>query len=133
MRWISGERVTGLISGIGFVGFVLTGWLVLSELTREPTCPPLFGVPACYLLVAAYLAATIGAWFHGQRWADGAFLAGAIVVTLIGTYFSWSQLSGSAVCPSFEGLPMCYVSLTAGLTMLALDQLRRRLPGRPVP
>jgi hypothetical protein len=65
--------------------------------------------------------------------AEPTALGTAIVVTLIGTYFSWSQLSGSAVCPSFEGIPMCYVSLIAGLAMLALDQLRRRLPDRPLP
>jgi hypothetical protein len=126
---MSSERITGFIVGVGFTAALLTGWLVLSELFRGPTCPHLLGVPACYLVLAGYLAATAGAWLYGRRIGDISFLIGAVSVTIIGVYFSWNHLQGDVECPTFEGLPMCYVSLLAGVTLLALDQIRRRIPG----
>jgi hypothetical protein len=128
MAGISSERITGLIVGLSVTGLLLTGWLGLSELFKGPTCPHLLGVPACYLVLVGYLLAVAGAWLFRTRTGDASFFIGVGAVTLIGVYFSWSQLAGHAECPTFEGLPMCYVSLLAGLTMLGLDQVRRRLP-----
>ena len=128
MAGVSSERVTGVIVGLGFTGLLLTGWLVLAELFVAPTCPHLLGVPACFLVLVGYSLAVVGAWLYRSRAGDLAFFIGAGSVTLIGVYFSWSQVQGHAQCPTFEGLPMCYVSLLAGLSMLALDQLRRHLP-----
>lgn len=126
---MSSERITGFIVGLGFTAALLTGWLVLAELFHGPTCPHLLGVPACYLVLAGYLAATAGAWLYGRRIGDISFLTGAVSVTIIGIYFSWNHVRGDVECPTFEGLPMCYVSLLAGVTLLALDQVRRRIPG----
>jgi hypothetical protein len=125
---ITSERLTGANIGLGFVGVLLTTWLVASEIFREPTCPLLFGIPACYLVLAGYIAAAVGAWRPEDRIGDVSFYLGAGAVTLIGVYFSVGQLRGTAECPTFEGLPMCYVSLLAGATMLVVDQFRRRLP-----
>jgi len=131
MRAVTAGRLTGIIVGFGAVGIALTGWLVLSELFREPTCPSLLGIPACYILLGAYVAATGGAWFVDTMAGNALFLVGAGPVTLIGLWFSANQLTGAAECPSFEGLPMCYVSLLAGATMLTADLLRRRLGSSP--
>lgn len=128
MSRITSERLTGANLGLGFVGVLLTSWLVVSEILREPTCPPLFGIPACYLVLAGYVAATIGAWMSDEPVGEVGFYVGAGAVTLIGVYFSVGQLRGTAECPTFEGLPMCYLSLLAGATMLAIDQVRRRMP-----
>ena len=127
MTRITGERLTGAIVGLGFVGVLLTAWLVASEIFREPTCPSLLGVPACYLVLAGYAAATGGAWMPGHKVGDAVVLAGAGAVTAIGVYFTFNQIRDAVECPTFEGLPMCYVSLLAGATMLGLHQLRRRL------
>ena len=121
------ERLTGILVGFAAVGTLLSTWLVVSELFREPTCPPLLGIPACYLVLAAYAAATIGAWCADTRAGDVAFYIGAIAVTVIGVHFSIGQLRGTAECPTFEGLPMCYVSLFTGATLLVLALLRRGL------
>jgi hypothetical protein len=131
MPSISPERLTGFNIGLGFVGVLLTGWLAISELFRGPTCPTLIGVPACYIVLAAYLGATVGAWFSGTTAGNALFVAGAGVVTVVGAWFSIAQVLGSAECPTFEGLPMCYVSLLAGVTMLAIDQVRRRTSSVP--
>ena len=84
-------------------------------------------MPACYLLLFGYLAALAGAWLPGTKPGDLLLLVGAGAVIAIGVWFSPNQLTGAAECPTFEGLPMCFVSLAAGITMLATDQLRRRL------
>ena len=128
MAQITKERLTGILVGFAAVGALLSTWLVASEVFREPTCPSLLGIPACYLVLAAYVAATIGAWYVDTRGGDVTFHIGAVAVTAIGIHFSIGQLRGTAECPTFEGLPMCYVSLLTGVTLLVLALLRRRLP-----
>lgn len=120
------ERITGLIVGIGFVSGSLTVWLVAAETMNGATCPPLFGIAACYLVLVGYVTAVAGAWNMGVSWAHPTFLFGATLVTLIGVYFTAGQIAGRLECPSFEGFPMCFGSLAAGLMMLGLDQVRRR-------
>jgi hypothetical protein len=46
---------------------------------------------------------------------------------VVGAWFSIDELTGALECPTFEGLPMCFVSLFAGASMLVLDLVRRRL------
>ena len=124
---LNAERLSGIIIGFAAVGLILTGWLVLSELLREPTCPELLGIPACYALLLAYLVTLAGAWMPDTTVSRSLFLVGAGAVTVIGAWFSFGQLAGTLECPAFEGLPMCFVSLFAGLSILALDEARRRL------
>ena len=96
MSRITKERLTGAIVGLGFVGVLLTSWLVFSEVFRNPTCPPLLGIPACFLVLAGYIAASVGAWMPGRAISDLTFRVGAGAVTLIGVYFSIGQIQGSA-------------------------------------
>lgn len=121
----SSERIVGINFALASVGVLLTAWLVASELLRQPTCPLLLGIPACYLVLIAYLTAAIGAWNNGSRSGHTMFLIGAIAVTVIGIHFSLSEIRGTAQCPTFEGLPMCFLSLLAGASMLIADQVRR--------
>lgn len=123
----STERLTGINIGFAVAGALLAGWLVLSELFREPTCPELFGIPACFIVLPGYLLALAGAWTVETKAGSVAFLAGAGVVTAVGAWFSLNQLTGTIDCPTLEGLPMCFVSLLTGASMLAVDLLRRRL------
>lgn len=127
MLTLAPERLTGIIIGFAAVGVLLTGWLVLSELFREPTCPQLLGIPACYIVLAGYLAALAGAWALDKTAGSALFLVGAGIVTVVGAWFSINELTGALECPTFEGLPMCFVSLFAGASMLVLDLVRRRL------
>lgn len=119
------ERIVGINFALASVGVLLTAWLVASEVFRQPTCPPLLGIPACHLVLIAYLAAAIGAWHTGSTLGRVVFLVGAGAVTVIGIYFSLGEIRGTAQCPTFEGLPMCFVSLLAGASMLVADRVRR--------
>lgn len=130
MKRVTRERLTGTLVGVASIGILLSAWLVVSQLFIGPTCPPLFGIPACMFVVAGYTLATIGAWLDGERIGDGLFYVGAGAVVVIAVYFSFCQLQGTAQCPTFETLPMCYVSLLAGVILIAVDQVRRRLPAR---
>ena len=125
---VTGERMTGVAVGFGLVGILLTGWLVFSEVFLEDTCPDLLGIPACFLVLAGYVAATAGAWMVDSELGDLLLYVGAGVVSAIAVYLSIGQLRGTASCPMFEGLPMCYMSLIAGSSMLLADQIRRRIP-----
>ncbi len=129
MRTLSFERVTGFMSGLGLAGVLLTGWLVASEISRGSTCPHLLGLPACYIVFAGYVMATVGAWWSGPA-ADTLFMTGAFGVTAIGLYFSVGQLRGAVECPTFEGLPMSYLSLVAGATLVAAHRVRVGLRDR---
>lgn len=120
---------TGFLVGLGFVGTTLASWLVVSQIFLRPTCPLLFGVPACYFVLAAYLLATFGASRFRKKGGDALFLLGTGAIVAIAVYGSWSQWTGALQCPSFEGLPMCYASLSFGAILLVGDQIRRRLPG----
>ena len=122
---VSSERIVGIHVALASVGALLTSWLVFSELFREPTCPELLGIPACYLVLIAYVTAAIGAWSTGSRSGRTMFLIGAIAVTVIGIHFSLGEIRGTARCPTFEGLPMCFVSLLAGASMLVAERVRR--------
>jgi len=119
------DRLTGVIVGVGFVGVLLSTWLVFSQLFRGPTCPELFGVPACFLVLGSYALATPAAWFPESRRATLLFYVGAGAALLIAVYGSSSQLQGTVTCPSFEGLPMCFTSFLAAATMIGADVLRR--------
>ena len=124
---VTSERLIGINIGFAVAGALLAGWLVLSELFREPTCPGLAGIPACYVVLGGYLVALAGAWTGGTKAGSVALVAGAGVVTAVGAWFSLNQLSGAIDCPTLEGLPMCFVSLLTGASMIAIDLLRRRL------
>jgi len=71
--------------------------------------------------------AAVGALKMGPNDTNRMFLVGAGVVTIVGIYFSVNQLRGVTQCPRFEGLPMCYVSLLAGISMLGATWLRPRV------
>lgn len=112
------ERITGMIVGLAFSGVVLTSWLTWSELSSGGTCPIVLGVPACYLVLFGYVAVVSGAWKSDQMGTRAAVM-GAVLIVGVGASLSLREVSGEDICPTFAGLPLCYVSLAAGLLLLA--------------
>lgn len=121
------ERLTGMIVGMGLIAIMLVLWLVVSQIFIGPTCPDLLGIPACFAVLAAYVIATGAAWFPASRLATVLFYLGAGTALVIAVWLSACQARGTASCPAFEGLPMCFTSLVGSATMLTLDLLRRRI------
>jgi hypothetical protein len=128
IAFVSRERLTGVIVGMGFIGVLLTAWLVFSQLFRGPTCPDLLGIPACFAVLGAYVLATGAAWFPESRRAAVVFYASAGAALVIAIWFSYCEVRGTASCPTFEGLPMCFTSLLGAATIIGVDVLRRLLP-----
>ena len=126
MAKVSSDRITGMVVGLAFSGLVLTAWLTWSEITIGEVCPSVLGVPACYLVMFGYAAVVSGSW-RSDRLAAWAAILGSGVVIAVGGYLSALELAGRAVCPRFAGLPMCFVSLAAGVLVL-LGLLLRPMP-----
>ncbi|MEP3844420.1 MAG: hypothetical protein ABJM43_03620 [Paracoccaceae bacterium] len=108
------------------MGVVLTCVVVLSgivpiSLSHFQTggaCPALGPIPACYLVSICYAAMAIAAlvWWRRLTWL---FLAGATPVILLAALGTTLELFGKPTCPlSDTGLPLCYVSLAIGFSIL---------------
>ena len=108
------------------VGIVLTCLVVLSgivpiSLTHFQTgnaCPNLGPIPACYVVSVCYAAMGLAAlvWWRSLRWL---FFAGVTPVILLAAVGTTLELSGRPTCPlSDTGLPLCYVSLALGCSLL---------------
>ena len=77
-------------------------------------------LPACYLVSVCYAAMGLAAVLWNKR-LNGLFFAGAAPVILLALTGTSLELSGRPTCPRSEiGLPLCYLSLIAGIMMLVV-------------
>ena len=108
------------------VGIVLTCLVVLSgivpiSLTHFRTgnaCPNLGPIPACYLVSICYTAMAIAAlvWWRSLAWLFTAGVTPVIILAGLGTSL---ELTGTPTCPvSDGGMPLCYISLAIGCSVL---------------
>ncbi|MEP5762298.1 MAG: hypothetical protein ABJ327_23885 [Litoreibacter sp.] len=107
-------------------GVVLTCLVVLSgivpiSLTHFHTgdaCPNLGPIPACYVVSVCYTAMAAAAliFWRNLSWL---FFVGATPVILLAVAGTTLELIGRPTCPLSEtGLPLCYVSLAIGCSLL---------------
>ena len=109
------------MSFISFFGILGSTYLTYQELSVGNVCPRFFGVPACYLVLAAYVLILISVvslrkFFYGT----GVFLG-----LLLGVWFSLNHYTGVIVCPEIRNIPLCYVSLLAFAIIFILGMIRR--------
>ncbi|MEP1765490.1 MAG: hypothetical protein ABJJ53_02370 [Sulfitobacter sp.] len=108
------------------VGIVLMCLVVLSGIVpislahfqTGNACPNLGPIPACYVVSVCYAAIGLAAlvWWRNLAWLFFAGITPVIVLAAIGTSL---ELAGRPTCPlSDEGLPLCYVSLAMGCSLL---------------
>ncbi len=106
----------------GFSVYVLSGLIPISfaHLQTGVVCPMLGPLPACYLVSACYAAMGLADVLWNKR-LNGLFFAGAAPVILLALIGTSLELSGRPTCPRSEtGLPLCYLSLIAGIMMLVV-------------
>ncbi len=93
-------------------GLILWGTmnLVWNQYSNGDICPPIFGIPACYIILACILAAIIS---HTCILKDKhlLFSLGSGVAILFATVGSVGNLFEVLACPkTSSGIPMCYIS-----------------------
>jgi hypothetical protein len=107
-----------VISLIGSVGSVL---LVYREMVYGILCPRFMGVPACVLVLIAYLM-VLGSYMAFRKLLYG---IGTFMGLLIAIWFSINQFTKSIICPAYLSIPLCYASLAAFVIIFILGLLRK--------
>ncbi len=110
---------TGLgLLGLGFSAYAAYVAFSLSaiHLSGTPTCPVVFSIPACVIVLVCYLLITI-AWGMAlakkqERWSQIIFVSGFIPAFVLALMGSTGEIFGFANCPATEtGFPKCFISL----------------------
>ncbi|MDA0967331.1 MAG: hypothetical protein O2970_10295 [Proteobacteria bacterium] len=118
---------TGLnVLGLGFSGYAAYEAFSLSalHLGGTPTCPVLFGIPACIIVLVCYILLTV-AWGMAligrkNKQAMIIFVSGFTPAFLLALIGSSGEVFGFASCPHTEtGFPKCFISfgLLIGLAL----------------
>lgn len=111
-----------LIAAAGLASVLALAW---AEAVRGGVCPPLAGVPACYVLTFV-LAGALAAHLAGFR---AVSLAAAAAGLLIALNFSYLEATGAASCPRcLVGFPLCYAALLMFALLLLLKTLEIKPP-----
>ena len=129
MIWIARALRIGLV---GACLFVLSGIIPISlaQFRTGDACPMLGPIPACYVVSVAYSAMALAGviWW---RVALRIFLFGSVPVIALAVTGTTSELLGIPTCPrSPGGLPLCYLSLAVGLSLLLVFLSIRRIETR---
>jgi len=93
--------------------------LVMNEWEVGNICPKILGIPACYIVLACFSIALFGHFIpqYNGNWLFFLFVG---VVTLIASTGTIGELTETARCPrTAGGTPMCFISLTICLSLLA--------------
>lgn len=107
---------------LGFSIYVLSGIIPISltHFHTSDACPTIGQVPACYIVSICYTAMGIASifWNKPLNWLFFSGVAPVIFLALMGTSL---EILGQPTCPqTASGLPLCYISLLLGMTMLLI-------------
>ncbi len=110
--------------------FAIYGAVNLSivEFKKQGVCPKVFSVPACYIVLGAFLLVLLSHVLPGssKNIAYYIFLSIPFLLALGGTL---TELSGKVICPRTPGgTPMCYISLGICITLIVLKIVENKIP-----
>jgi len=109
---------------LSLVGIAFSGYLAVRNLIRPGYCPDFFGIPACYLVLVAFLLV-----FLSTRMEKGAaivFVPGGVIGFVLGMFFSIKEMFNVGICPRLFNIALCYVSLIVFAFMIILFLLYNR-------
>lgn len=124
-----------LMALLSLCGLAIALTLSGAQVSGTSSCPPLFGVPACFLVAGGYVLILISTGLLSTV-RKVVFLVGLVPVLLLASLASVLEFLLGPVCPSPYGrMPLCYVSLTlslliGGTWLLDLRRSRARSPVR---
>lgn len=118
--------VYATMAGVAIVSLSLISYRQFANLSP---CPAIGAVPACYVLLACYVAVFASAFLSGARQNWFYWPAWSAVFVAAG-YGSSLELMGQVTCPrSSGGTPTCYYSLAMAVLILAMYLAVRKLEG----
>ncbi len=112
---------------IAGAALILTVGLMVSELRSPGTCPPFFGLPACYVVFVLFLGVPVSHFMTRQTLANKVYWAAVLVGLAIAVWFSANQLLGREECPKFLTIPLCF---GAAITWGVLIWLKLKEPAQ---
>ena len=99
------------------IGLIFSIYLVVSELINSDFCPRIYGIPACYLVLLAFILVFISEILK-LLLKNIVFYLGWLIGFILAIWFSFSQIVGIDNCPLLLGIPMCYLSLILFIILL---------------
>jgi len=105
-------------------GIAFSAYLIVRNLIQPGYCPDFFGIPACYLVLLAFLLV-----FLSTRMEKGGaiiFVPGGVIGFVLGMFFSIKEMFTVGTCPRLFNIALCYVSLIVFAVMIILFLLYNR-------
>jgi len=94
---------------ISIVGIVFSIYLSIRNLIQGDYCPNIFGIPACYIVLLAFLLTFLSTKM--DKGSGYVFIPGGAVGLVLAVIFSFKEMVSKGTCPDFFGIALCYVSL----------------------
>jgi len=110
-------------------GLILWGTtnLVWDQYSSGDICPPVLGIPACYIILACVLAAIVS---HTGALKDKniLFYLGSGIAMIFAVVGSIGNIAQILTCPkTSSSIPMCYISFVMFGTLILLKTLEIRM------
>lgn len=114
-----------LLQGL-LIFWVFGSWMLsYDEFRNWPICPTLLGIPACYIILAAFI---ILLSLHLSKANKYYFYALASVPISIAAYGTFFQIFGWIECPKTDAwTPMCFISLSMFSSITILKYIHSKL------
>lgn len=109
------KKVNTLFS---LIGISFSAFLIVRNLIQPGYCPDFFGIPACYIVLIAFLLV-----FLSTRMEKGGaivFFPGGIIGFVLGIFFSVKEMFTVGTCPRIFDIALCYISLITFAVMIIL-------------
>lgn len=113
-----------LVVAAGGVAFAI--WLVVMDIRNSGFCPAIFGIPACYLVLLAFLLCLLSTLPIKELYSALLFYPGAFLGLTLAIWFSYNSMTGRDNCPEILGFPLCYLSFFVFLALLMLRSSLKR-------
>lgn len=111
------------IRGLSGAGLAVSILLVYNNFRQPGYCPAFLNLPACWLVLLAFMLVLIAAFLKG-RLSDILFYPGVFIGLDLAVWFSFHQVMGLKACPKYLNFPLCYVSLLTFLLIFSLKLVR---------
>ena len=104
------------------VGVVTSTLLALAEFNSPGTCPPypIVGIPTCYIILVIFLAIGGSTFVEDRKSSRVIYFMATLVGLATATWFSGNQIFGTAKCPQFLMIPLCFIAFLTYSTLLFL-------------